>query len=103
MNSPFHDIGMKEVEKTETSELPLYKVIILNDDVTPMDFVVGLIEAVFHKSRTEAFNLMREIHAEGSAVCAVYPLQLAETKVEEVKMISAQNSFPLKAIMEEDE
>lgn len=78
---------------------PLYKVKLLNDDFTPMDFVVEVLEKFFNKTREQATQLMLQVHNEGSAVCGVYPLDLAETKVRQVTTLARDNQHPLQCVI----
>ena len=79
-----------------------YKVYILNDDYTSMDFVVDVLMTVFHKSYQEAENIMLEVHKKDRGLCGVYTHEIAETKVMQVIKKAKDNSFPLKATMEEE-
>ncbi len=88
--------------ETEIKEPSLYRVILHNDDYTPMDFVVDILISVFHKSFDEAEMIMWRVHEKGSAVCGIYTFEIAETKVEHVKMRAREMGFPLLATMEED-
>lgn len=78
-----------------------YQVILINDDYTPMDFVVSILETIFRKSPSEAVRIMLEVHEQGKAVCGVYTLQIAETKVAEVRERARAAGHPLEATMEE--
>jgi len=94
--------------KVETKELvkldepKRYKVFLLNDDYTTMDFVVEILMDVFHKSYAEAVDIMLTVHKRGKGLCGVYTYEIAETKVEEVHRRARANEFPLKATMEEE-
>ena len=92
----------KEAQETKLSiENPkMYRVILHNDDYTPMDFVVDILMKIFHKSLDEAEDLMWKIHTQGKAVCGVYVKDIAATKVEQVKSLARANGFPLLATME---
>lgn len=79
---------------------PLYKVKLLNDDFTPMDFVVEVLEKFFNKTREQATKLMLQVHNEGSAVCGIYPLDVAETKVRQVTTLARDNQHPLQCVIE---
>ena len=79
-----------------------YKVYILNDDYTSMDFVVDVLMSVFHKSYQEAENIMLEVHKKDKGLCGVYTHEIAETKVMQVIKKAKDHSFPLKATMEEE-
>lgn len=86
--------------KTKVKRPPMYKVILLNDDYTPMDFVVTVIEQIFRKTHTEAMELMFTVHKKGAAVVAVYTRDVAETKVDQVVEYARINEYPLQCIME---
>ncbi len=77
-----------------------YNVLLHNDDYTTMDFVIDVIQRVFHKPADIAENLTMKIHFEGSAVCGAYCYEIAETKVNLVHSLAAKQNFPLKASME---
>lgn len=79
-----------------------YKVFILNDDYTSMDFVVEILTSVFHKSQVEAENIMLEVHKKDKGLCGIYTHEIAETKVMQVAKKAKDNGFPLKAVMEEE-
>lgn len=79
----------------------MYKLILLNDDYTPMEFVIWLLEMVFHKSSFDAERLMWQIHTEGSGVAGVYPHDVARTKLLQVKEYSKRDGHPLECLMEE--
>ena len=79
-----------------------YKVFLLNDDYTTMDFVVQVLVQIFHKNITEAEEIMLKIHNNGQGLCGVYSYEIAETKVAMVAQAAKENGFVLKAIMEEE-
>ena len=79
---------------------PMYKVVLLNDDYTPMDFVVHVLETIFSKGRTQAMRIMLEVHHEGRGVCGVYDRQIAETRVAQVNDYARRNRHPLLCTME---
>ncbi len=85
----------------ELKEPPMYKVLLHNDDYTTMDFVVEILQTVFHKSPSEAVRIMLNVHNNGIGVCGVYPAEIAETKVEMVHHLARQHGYPLKCSMEE--
>ena len=89
-------------EKVELKKPKLYKVILLNDDYTPMEYVVKLIRIVFRKSESEAVNIMLMVHKKGSGICGVFTKEVAETKVETVLKMAKGDQHPLKCIMEAD-
>ncbi len=78
----------------------MYQVILLNDDFTPMDFVVEVLEQFFSKTNEQATQLMLKVHTEGRAVCGVYPRDIAETKVEQVVGFARTHQHPLRCVME---
>jgi len=88
--------------KVEVQEPKKYKVFLLNDDYTTMDFVVDILCEVFHKSYEEAVQIMLKVHREGKGLCGVYTYEIAETKVDQVHRLARAHQFPLKATMEEE-
>lgn len=80
---------------------PLYRVILLNDDYTPMEFVVRVLQKVFGLDRTTATRIMLEVHTKGKGVCGVYTFEIAETKVAQVTGLAQQHQHPLLCTMEE--
>jgi len=87
----------------ELREPQLYRVILHNDDYTTMEFVIDVLKKIFRKSTDEAETIMWTVHEKGQAVCGVYTYEIAETKVEQVKVLARQNGFPLLATFEADE
>jgi ATP-dependent Clp protease adaptor protein ClpS len=85
---------------TRTAEPPQYRVLLLNDDYTPMDFVVEVLVLYFRKSIEEATAIMLSVHRAGSGLCGVYPFEIAETKVAQVVGSARQAGHPLRCIME---
>ena len=79
---------------------PLYRVILLNDDYTPMEFVVRVLERYFHKSREEATRIMLQVHQKGMGICGVFTREVAETKVRQVMLYAAESQHPLQCSME---
>jgi len=92
----------EETTKEKLKMPPMFKVILHNDDYTTMEFVVYIIENVFHKSLEEAVNLMLKVHNEGLGVCGIYSAEIAETKVATVTHLAREQDFPLKCTMEEE-
>ena len=86
----------------EVEEPPMYKVMLLNDDYTTMEFVVEVLVYVFQKSSEEAMRIMLNVHRSGVGVCGLYPYENAETKVDTVENLARENGFPLKCIMERE-
>ncbi|MBI2319402.1 MAG: ATP-dependent Clp protease adapter ClpS [Betaproteobacteria bacterium] len=80
---------------------PLFKVLILNDDYTPMEFVVVVLQNFFALSRERATQIMLKVHREGMGVCGVYPRDIATTKVEQVVAYARRHQHPLQCVMEE--
>jgi len=80
---------------------PLYRVILLNDDYTPMEFVVRVLENVFGLDRNTATRIMLEVHTKGKGICGVYTYEIAETKVAQVTGMAQQHQHPLLCTMEE--
>ena len=89
-----------ERTKQETKKPELYRVLLLNDDYTTMDFVVEVLETIFHKQPAEAFRIMMMVHTQGKGLCGVYPFEVAETKVATVIERARESGFPLLATME---
>jgi ATP-dependent Clp protease adaptor protein ClpS len=104
-NDPFkhdHDHGLvTEEAKPRLKRPPLYRVILLNDDYTPMEFVVHVLEKIFSLDRTTATRIMLEVHTKGKGVCGVYTYEIAETKVAQVTGLAQQHQHPLLCTMEE--
>jgi ATP-dependent Clp protease adaptor protein ClpS len=90
-----------EVQKTRLKPPPLYKVILLNDDYTPMDFVVVVLQTVFAMSREKATQVMLQIHREGMGVCGTYTREVAAAKVDQVLGFARKYQHPLQCTMEE--
>ena len=88
--------------KIDLDNPPMYKVILHNDDYTPMDLVVDILIKVFHKSEKEANDIMWRVHEKGRAICGVYVLEIAQTKVHQVKTIARANGYPLLATYEKE-
>lgn len=91
-----------EETKPKIKKPPMYKVILLNDDYTPMEFVVHILEAFFSMNREKATQIMLNVHTKGKGVCGVYTREIAETKVSQVNDYSRQNEHPLLCTMEVD-
>jgi ATP-dependent Clp protease adaptor protein ClpS len=84
----------------EITEPPMYKVLLHNDDFTTKAFVVEILMGIFNKSLEEATRLMWQIHKNRIGVCGIYPLEVAETKIDQVTALARENGFPLKSTME---
>ncbi len=90
-----------EALKSKVKPPPLYKVMLLNDDYTPMDFVVVVLQTVFALSREKATQVMLQVHREGMGVCGTYTREVAAAKVEQVVNIARKHQHPLQCTMEE--
>ena len=99
-NSP--DSAVKERVQEKKQEPTQYKVVLLNDDYTTMEFVVLVLEQVFQKSPAEAFRIMMHVHTNGRGLAGVYPWEIAEAKAEKTVSMARESGFPLKAITEQD-
>ena len=95
-----HDLAVEEA-RPKVKQPPLYRVVLINDDFTPMEFVVDILESVFGMERTRATQVMLEVHTKGKGVCGVYSHEIAETKVAQVMGIAEQHQHPLLCTMEE--
>ena len=91
---------LQERVKVQKQEPTLYKVVLLNDDYTTMEFVVSVLETVFEKSPAEAFRIMMHVHQQGRGIAGVYPWDVAETKTETVTTLARDAGFPLRAVTE---
>ena len=97
----FKDDSLLEAQRSKLKPPPMYKVMLLNDDYTPMEFVVAVLQKFFGMSRERATQVMLKVHREGIGVCGVYPRDVAASKVEQVKSYSKQHQHPLQCVMEE--
>lgn len=88
-------------DDVEIDKPRMFKVILHNDDYTPMDFVVSVLVTIFHKNHAESTQIMLNVHNKGKGICGVYTFGIAETKVHQVHEIAGQNGYPLKASLEE--
>ena len=86
--------------RARTKRPPLYKVLLLNDDYTPMEFVVHVLERFFQKNREQATRIMLHVHNHGVGECGIYTYEVAETKVTQVMDFARQNQHPLQCVME---
>ena len=100
---PDHGVVIETEKETEKKlkKPPLYKVLLHNDDYTTKEFVVQILEYVFHKAHTEAVHIMLHVHQNGIGVAGVYTYEVAETKVALVESLARQHEYPLKCTMEE--
>ena len=94
------DLAVDEA-RPKIKQPPLYRVVLINDDFTPMEFVVDILETIFGMERTRATQVMLEVHTKGKGVCGVYNFEIAETKVAQVMGVARQHQHPLLCTMEE--
>ncbi len=92
--------SLLEVERSKSKPPKLYKVVLFNDDYTTMDFVIEVLQTFFAMNRERATQVMLEVHQGGSAVCGVYPKDIAETKVAQVSAFAKQHGHPLRCELE---
>lgn len=85
----------------DLDEPSMFRVILHNDNYTTMEFVILVLESVFHKSAAEATRIMLQVHKSGSGECGIYPFEIAETRVVRVQRLAEENGFPLLCTMEE--
>lgn len=90
-----------EPEKASVKPPPLYRVVLLNDDYTPMEFVVLVLQKFFGMNRERATQVMLKVHREGMGVCGVYPRDVATTRVQQVTAYAHKHQHPLQCVMEE--
>ncbi len=97
------DTGVVTESRTERKlkKPRMYKVLLLNDDYTTMEFVVYVLQAVFHRPEPEAVQIMLHVHKNGAGVAGVYTYEVAETRVAQVEALARQHEFPLRCSMEE--
>ena len=95
-----HDLAVEEAEP-KLKRPSSYRVILINDDYTPMEFVVEILESVFGMERNKATRVMLEVHTKGKGICGVFTYEIAETKVAQVMGIAQQQQHPLMCTMEE--
>ena len=93
------DIAVEEA-RPEVKPPPMYKVVLLNDDFTPMDFVVDVIQTFFALDYDRAMQIMLHVHTRGKGVCGIFTFEIAETKVAQVNDYARQNEHPLKSALE---
>ncbi len=94
--------GLVTKTRPKTKRPSLYKVLLLNDDYTPMEFVVHVLERFFNKGREDATRIMLHVHQKGVGICGVYTYEIAETKVAQVMDFARQNQHPLQCTMEKE-
>lgn len=93
-------IGVATKTRTKTQRPSLYRVLLLNDDYTPMEFVIAVLQQVFHKTEEEAVTITMHVHNNGVGECGVFPYEVAETKVTRVMDAARKHQHPLQCVME---
>jgi ATP-dependent Clp protease adaptor protein ClpS len=101
-DDPSRESGVATRTRAKPKKPALYRVLILNDDYTPMEFVVFVLEQFFNKSREEATSIMLHVHQHGVGVCGVFTYEVAETKVAQVLDLARRNEHPLQCTMEKE-
>ena len=99
-NAPQTGVVVRSKPKPKPKKPAMYKVLMLNDDYTPMEFVVMVLERYFNKSHQEATRIMLHVHQKGVGICGVYTYEVAETKVTQVMDAARQNQHPLQCTLE---
>lgn len=97
----FKDDALLEAQRSKLQPPPMFKVMLLNDDYTPMEFVVLVLQKFFGMTRERATQVMLKVHREGIGVCGVYPHDIASTKVQQVAAFARRHQHPLQCVMEE--
>ena len=97
----FKDDSLLEAQRSKLKPPPMFKVMLLNDDFTPMEFVIVVLQTFFAMTREKATQVMLKVHREGMGVCGVYPRDIATTKVEQVVAFARKHQHPLQCVMEE--
>ena len=98
---PFDDIDTSASDEVEKATPALFKVLMHNDDYSTMEFVINILETIFHKSSTEANQIMLNVHLKGVGICGIHPFEIAETKADAVHMAAEGADFPLRCTVEE--
>lgn len=96
---PSGDIAV-DTSKIKTKLPSMYKVLLKNDDYTPMEFVVETIQRIFNKTREQATDIMLQVHTKGAGVCGIYPKDIAETKMSQVLKSAEESQHPLQCVIE---
>ncbi len=94
------NIGVDVATKTKTKKPSLWRVVLLNDDYTPMEFVIAVLQQVFNKNQDEAVSITMHVHNHGVGECGIFPYEVAETKVTQVMDAAKRNQHPLQCVME---
>jgi ATP-dependent Clp protease adaptor protein ClpS len=95
------EISIEAPKTAKTKPPSMYSVILFNDDYTPMEFVVEVLQRFFSKTREQATQIMLQVHTKGSGICGIYPIDIAETKVNQVMMLAQEQGHPLQCAMQE--
>ena len=101
-DQPSEELDTGVIDKAEVQEPSMYKVLLLNDDFTPMDFVTHVLQKFFNKSPEEAQKVMLDVHKKGRGIAGVFSFEVAETKVFLTNNLAKQNKYPLKCTMEKE-
>jgi len=101
-NNAGTETGISVYTQKKVTEPTLYRVLLHNDDYTSMEFVVDILVMIFRKTEGEATQIMLNVHKDGIGICGIYPYEVAETKVETVHSLAAENGYPLKCTMEKE-
>lgn len=99
---PKQDSNIETITKPATTKPPMYKVLLLNDDYTPMEFVIQILQGIFNKDLQEATEIMMHVHRKGVGLCGVYTREVAETKVGQVLAAARAAEHPLQCTMEKE-
>jgi ATP-dependent Clp protease adaptor protein ClpS len=102
MATRIQDEGTLAAQRAKAKPPKMFKVLLLNDDYTPMEFVIVVLRRFFSMDSEQATRIMLKVHNEGRGVCGVYPRDIASTKVEQVSEFARQNQHPLACVMEEN-
>ena len=97
---PTHDEAV--LTRQETQKPPMYRVLLHNDDFTTQQFVIMILQEIFHHSHADAMNIMLAVHNKGIGIAGVYTREVAETKIDKVHSLAADNNFPLRCSMQPD-
>ncbi|HZP40366.1 MAG TPA: ATP-dependent Clp protease adaptor ClpS [Candidatus Binatia bacterium] len=100
---PQPGVATRTRPKAKTTRAPLYRVLLHNDDYTTMEFVVWLLQTVFHHDETTATRIMLHVHRNGIGVAGVYPYEIAETRAAKVETLARAHEFPLRCTLEPDD
>ena len=102
MSTQYQDDTTLQASRSKTAPPPLYKVLLLNDDFTPMEYVIQVLQQFFYMNAEKATRVMLQVHTEGKGVCGVYTKDVAATKVEQVLQHARTHQQPLQCVMEEN-